>query len=187
MSMTHESALERLIDGNKEFIKAQNNPADISPTRRLDTAQNGQKPYAVIVTCSDSRVAAEHIFSAGIGELFIIRTAGNVVGNFELGSIEYAVEHLGVKLILILGHSGCGAAIAAFNDVKTSGNLTSVIDEISSGIVGAKCPTDAIKMNVNHSLQKVLDINVVGERVKKSDVNVLSAIYDMESGVVELI
>ena len=91
-------ALRRLIAGNESYITSCRNPAEISCERRMETSENGQEPYAVILTCSDSRVPPEHIFSAGIGELFVVRAAGNVVGDFEIGSIEYAVQHFVKKL-----------------------------------------------------------------------------------------
>jgi len=98
-----EAALRKLVEGNTIYQKARHNPAFIGKQRRIETTNPGQFPYAVILTCSDSRVPPEHIFSAGIGDLFVVRTAGNVVGSFELGSIEYAVEHLNVPLILCDG------------------------------------------------------------------------------------
>ena len=108
-------ALEKLKKGNQDYISALTNPASIELDLRKNLATNGQQPYAVILTCSDSRVAPEHIFSAGLGELFVIRTAGNVVGDFELGSIEYGVEHLGAPIIVVMGHNHCGAVEAALS------------------------------------------------------------------------
>ena len=84
------AALQRLKDGNKIYLNAKIGSGDVSPERRQDTSENGQKPYAVIVGCSDSRVIPEYIFSAGLGELFVVRVAGNVIDNHQLGSIEYA-------------------------------------------------------------------------------------------------
>ncbi len=106
-------ALNRLKSGNRAFLSAAENEADISPSVRKETAQKGQFPYAVIVACSDSRVVPEHIFGCGIGELFVIRVAGNVIGDHQLGSIEYAVRHLKCPLVVVLAHPGCGAVNAA--------------------------------------------------------------------------
>ena len=108
-----EDALKRLKKGNEIYLNAKTGSGDISADIRLATSVNGQKPYAVIVTCSDSRVIPEYIFSAGIGELFVIRVAGNVIDNHQLGSIEYAAEHLGCKLVVVLGHTQCGEVGAA--------------------------------------------------------------------------
>ena len=94
-NISANEAMQRLIDGNKRYMTAITNPGDVSPARRKDTYENGQSPYAIILACSDSREIPEAIFSAGIGELFVIRVAGNVVDDHQLGSIEYAADHLG--------------------------------------------------------------------------------------------
>ena len=93
-----EQALQKLKDGNSEYLSAKTSSGDISLEKRVNTCDKGQQPYAVIVTCSDSRVIPESIFSAGIGDLFVIRVAGNVIDDHQLGSIEYATEHLGMML-----------------------------------------------------------------------------------------
>ena len=108
-----EVALERLKSGNEKYRNAKSCCGDASPEIRTLTSKNGQKPYAVIIACSDSRVIPEFIFSAGIGDLFVIRVAGNVIDNHQLGSIEYAVEHLGCRLVVVLGHTLCGAVGAS--------------------------------------------------------------------------
>ena len=110
-------AKNRLIEGNRLYLDAASSGADISPAKRKETAENGQYPYAIVVTCSDSRVIPESIFSAGIGELFVIRVAGNVLDDHQLGSIEYAADHLGTKLIVLLGHTKCGAVGAAIEGI----------------------------------------------------------------------
>ena len=105
-------AINRLKEGNKKYLTEKTGSGDISPAVRLRTFQNGQQPYAIVIACSDSRVIPESIFCAGIGELFTIRLAGNVIDDHQLGSIEYAVEHLGTNLVVVLGHTGCGAVDA---------------------------------------------------------------------------
>ncbi len=96
--LSADEALLKLQQGNEKYLNASANPGDVSPAIRKDTCENGQHPYATVITCSDSRVIPESIFSAGIGELFTIRVAGNVVNNFEIGSVEYAADHLGTNL-----------------------------------------------------------------------------------------
>ena len=100
-------AKKKLIEGNQKYIDAKAGEGDVSTQLRRKTAEEGQQPYAIIISCSDSRVIPEAIFSAGIGDLFVIRVVGNVLDNHQLGSIEYAAEHLGTKLIVMLGHTGC--------------------------------------------------------------------------------
>lgn len=109
ITTTPAKALEKLKAGNASYIDAKVNSEDISQAKRTDTLVNGQKPYAIIITCSDSRVIPENIFMTGIGELFVIRIAGNVIDEHQLGSIEYAASHLGAPLIVVMGHTHCGA------------------------------------------------------------------------------
>ena len=101
LQITVKEAVEKLLSGNKQYIGSKYGVGDISKEKRRLTSLHGQSPYAIIVTCSDSRVIPEHIFSAGIGELFVIRLAGNVIDDHQLGSIEYAADHLGLSLIHI--------------------------------------------------------------------------------------
>ena len=110
--MDKDQTLKRLLDGNQAYLSSRTEIGDISPAVRLETAEHGQQPLAIIITCSDSRVIPEAIFHCGIGDLFVIRVAGNVIDNHQLGSIEYAADHLGTKLIMVLGHTHCGAVDA---------------------------------------------------------------------------
>ena len=172
------AALERLAEGNKLYINSAVGECDISPDKRMYTSKNGPSPFAVIVACSDSRVIPECIFSVGIGDLFVIRVAGNVVDNYQMGSIEYAASHLGCKLVVVLGHTGCGAVGAAHDN--HSGYLKYIADEIKRA-VGTE--TDSYKagmLNVNQSVSK---IKKLFEGV--DDVRVVGAMYHTDSGVVD--
>lgn len=171
------SSLERLKQGNKLYVNSAKSVGDISVEKRRDTYTNGQHPFAVIVSCSDSRVIPESVFSAGIGDLFVIRVAGNVVGDYQLGSIEYAVEHLGCKLVVVLGHTGCGAVGAALQ--QNSGYIKCITDEIKRAI-GAE--TDACKaelLNVNQSVAKIK------KYISAEGLLVCGALYHTDSGVVD--
>ena len=173
------NALERLKEGNKIYINSTKGVGDVSSEKRLDTYKNGQHPFAVIVSCSDSRVIPEAIFSAGIGDLFVIRVAGNVVGNLELGSIEYAVEHLGCRLVLVLGHTCCGAVDAALK--QNDGFVKHITDEIKRAI-GSECDTvRASVLNVQQSVGKIKDA------FSTNGLLVAGALYRTESGVVDFI
>lgn len=178
-------ALEKLKEGNRQYLEATANPGNISPAIRLKTFEEGQAPYAVVVTCSDSRVIPEGIFSAGIGELFVIRVAGNVIDNHQLGSIEYAADHLGTKLVVILGHTNCGAVGAAMGDVP-SGYVKTITDEIRKAIGEEKDAVRASCLNVERSVSIVKDrLNYQGEGGE--DVRVCGAMYHIDSGKVEFL
>lgn len=122
---TAADAIYKLAAGNLKYLNAENGSGDISRRIRMSTWAKGQSPYAIIVTCSDSRVIPENIFSAGIGELFVIRLAGNIIDDHQLGSIEYAAGHLGCRLVVVLGHTHCGAVDAAINSEPPAISATS--------------------------------------------------------------
>ena len=131
--MTADKALKKLEEGNAKYLNAETSRGNISRMLRKYTHENGQHPYAIIITCSDSRVIPESIFSAGLGDLFVIRVAGNVIDDHQLGSIEYAADHLGSPLIVVLGHTFCGAVDAAINH-DPQGYIKYITDEIKLAI-----------------------------------------------------
>lgn len=172
------AALERLKAGNQIYLNAKKGSGDISPEIRLQTSENGQKPYAVIVSCSDSRVIPEYIFSAGIGELFVVRVAGNVIDSHQLGSIEYALEHLGCRLVVVLGHTRCGAVSAAGKPNK--GFVGFITDEIRRAIGEETDGAKASILNVKHSVAKIKSLLKT-----EKDILITGALYRTESGAVE--
>ena len=178
-----QDALERLKDGNAAFVSS-GTGGDISSERRIDTAVNGQHPYAVVITCSDSRVPAEHIFSAGVGDLFVIRTAGNVIGTYELGSVEYGAEHLHAGLVVVLGHTQCGAVDAALNG-GAHGNIARITDEISAALPEGCDPREAERLNVENSLARIMESEIMRSLCASGEVQLVGAIYDIASGEVE--
>lgn len=172
------SALKRLKEGNKVYISSSKGAGDISPELRAATVKNGQKPYAVIVGCSDSRVIPECIFSAGIGDLFVIRVAGNVIDDHQLGSIEYAVEHLGCKLVVVLGHTCCGAVAAATS--QNGGYVKSITDEIKRAIGTETDAEKASILNARHSVETIRNRLSLPD-----DITVTCALYHTDSGAVD--
>ena len=183
--MTASEAIEKLIEGNRRFIESGKYTGDVSEKIRMITARGGQHPYAVILCCSDSREIPEAIFSAGIGELFVIRVAGNVVGRHELGSIEYAAGHLGSRLILVLGHDHCGAVGAALLH-ESEDEITSITDEILEAVGGEKDEYKASCLNVQNSVRKIKE-NAAVRRLAEKGVEIRGAIYRLESGEVEFL
>ncbi len=180
---TYEEVQEYLIAQNLIYQESDQNTGDVSIDVRTDTAENGQEPYAIIVTCSDSRVSAEHLFNAGLGELFVIRNAGNVIGDYDLGSIEYGVEHLGCKLVVILGHESCGA-VAATIDGHAEGYMQSFVDEIASAIGDEQDPETAECLNIQNSIEACMQSEILSEAVASGDVAIVGAYYSIDDGVV---
>ena len=164
---TAADAIYRLAAGNLKYLNAESGNGDISRRVRLATWAKGQSPYAIIVTCSDSRVIPENIFSAGIGELFVIRLAGNVIDDHQLGSIEYAAGHLGCRLVVVLGHTHCGAVDAAINS-EPAGYIRCITDEIKKAIGDETDPYKASCLNVRHSVHEGNE-TITGENFTTSD------------------
>ena len=179
-----QSVMEYLKQQNEIYVKTGKNSGDLSESKREDTTENGQHPYAVIVTCSDSRVPAEHIFNAGIGELFVIRTAGNVIGDHALGSVEYGMEHLGAKLVVVLGHTNCGAVDAALNG-GAHGAIATITDEINACLPEQCDPRKAEELNVENSISRIMASEIIEEITESGTSRVVGAIYDIESGTVK--
>lgn len=179
-----EESLKRLKEGNQKFLKARTNDGDISIDRRINSYKNGQQPYAIIVTCSDSRVVPEAIFNAGIGDLFVIRVAGFVMDDHQLGSIEYAAEHLGCGLVLVLGHNHCGAVDAAINH-DPDGYVRFITDEILKAIGEETDDYKACCLNVKHSCQ-IIESSIQIQRDEHDyGLKVMGALYHLENGEVE--
>lgn len=177
-------AISRLRKGNERYLSEQTCSGDISPAARLRTSQNGQQPYAIVISCSDSRVIPESIFCAGIGELFTIRLAGNVIDDHQLGSIEYAVEHLGTNLVVVLGHTGCGAVEAAIHH-DPSGFIKYITDEIRLAIGDETEPYRASCLNVEHSVKQISHALDIDHLRHGKDPAVIGAMYHIDDGHVE--
>ena len=183
--MTSEEALERLLSGNEKYLTAIHSLGLISPAIRKETAENGQHPYAVVVTCADSRVIPEAIFSAGIGELFVIRVAGNVIGAHELGSIEYALEHLGCRLVVVLGHTQCGAVGAAIHH-EVDGHIQFLVDAIRLAIGSETDDVKASCLNACAGAAKIREA-FAHDYPDDEDLRVTAALYYIDTGRVEVV
>ena len=178
-------ALKKLKEGNQKYVKASANTGNISPMLRKKTLDEGQAPYAIIVSCSDSRVIPESLFMAGIGELFVIRVAGNVMDDHQLGSIEYAVSHLECRLIVVLGHTHCGAVDAAIHH-DPEGYIKFITDEIRLAIGEEKDAHRACCLNVARSVAVIEDSFEIRQE-EEHGLKVLGAVYDIETGQVDFL
>ena len=170
---------ERLMRGNLRWQEAGADTAD----KRRETAQNGQRPYAIVIACSDSRVIPECVFSAGIGELFVIRVAGNMLDRHQLGSIEYAAGHLGCRLILVLGHTGCGAIAAALSG-GGDGFIRYITDEILLAAGTERDPDAVCVLNVEHAAETIRREFAEHPEIQTGEIDVLGAVYDVSTGEV---
>ena len=164
-----------MLKGNAEYLKT----AD--KKRIAETAADGQHPYAIVVCCSDSRVIPELIFNASIGDLFVIRVAGNVLDNHQIGSIEYAAGHLHCKHIVILGHTGCGAIAAALSG-GGDGFIKYITDDILKAVGNERDPDKACRRNVEYAAARLQ--KEFADHPEIGDVLIEGAIYDIKTGAV---
>ena len=188
-------SLLMLTDGNGRFVMNSLTRPHQTPERRAETAKDGQNPFASILSCSDSRVPLEHLFDAGIGDLFVVRIAGNIADAAEIGTLEYGVGHLGTSLIVVLGHTKCGAVTAAVNNSHVEGSVPAVIDHIVPAVEHARVEhpelqgdeliNNAITANVWQTIADILNKSEeIRTLVLAGKLKVVGAIYDIESGVV---
>lgn len=186
LTIAPKDALEKLMEGNKRYITSVFNGSDISQAARSAALANGQAPYAIVITCSDSRVIPENIFMTGIGELFVIRIAGNVIDEHQLGSIEYAASHLGAPLIVVMGHTHCGAVDAAINH-DPAGYIKFITDKIKAAIGDEKDPYQAACINVKEC-EKEIEASLEIQKVEHLEgLKVIGAMYHLENGIVDFL
>ena len=184
--MNKQEIINKLIEGNKRYISDKESVDGSSKLRKQ--LKNGQNPYAIILSCADSRVVPELIFDSNIGDLFVIRVAGNIANTCSIASIEYAVAHIGCKVIVVLGHESCGAVTAAVKGGDNGLNLNKLCSFISPAIEKAKSNNiaDVVKMNAKINGEALISSSeIISKAVDENKLNVISAYYNLEKGNVE--
>lgn len=194
-----DEALSLLKEGNKRFIAMKMQYPDISAERRTDTAVGGQKPFSIVLTCSDSRVPVEIIFDRGIGDIFVVRVAGNIATDPSvIGSIEYAAEHLDSPLLVIMGHTECGAVKAAISGPPLEGNVRIIQNTIKAvaeriekdrpGLQGNDLTLAVVKGNVLQAKNNLLsESKEIEHMAGEGDLKIMTAVYDLKTGLVDWI
>ena len=194
-------ALDRLIEGNRRFVSGDRRLGALPTKARLGELTAGQTPFAIVLGCSDSRVPAEIVFDQGLGDLFVIRVAGNIVAPSQIGSVEFAAERFGTRLVVVLGHSQCGAveatleALASASSLEGS-NLRSIVDRIRPSVepllhTGVRDDPDAlarhaVRANIRAAANHLRHGSSILERlVEAGDLLVVGAEYSLESGLVD--
>jgi len=196
-----EEALERLVKGNREFVSGLPSRDSFLRFSRRAQLADGQNPFAIILGCSDSRVPAEIVFNQGLGDLFVIRVAGNIVAPSQVGSVEFAAARFGVRLVVVLGHSQCGAILATLEELRTpdenqSRNLRSIVDRVRPAVevlmrTGLKYEPEvllqhAVRANVTASVNQLKHGSEILEQlIQNEGLRVVGAEYSLETGVVE--
>jgi carbonic anhydrase len=197
----HE-ALQRLLEGNRRFVAQTRLEATTGASRRQELA-TGQEPFAIILGCSDSRVPAEIVFDQGLGDLFVIRVAGNVVAPSQIGSVEFAAARFGTRLVIVLGHSSCGAVSATLEELSRptadqSPNLRSIVNRIRPSVEAllatdlARDPDALIQQAVRANIRVATNhlrhgSDVLEHLIRKEGLLIVGAEYSLETGLVELL
>ena len=201
--MLADQALERLREGNRRFVSDGARRGVRGTSARRRALENGQEPFAIILGCSDSRVPAELVFDQGLGDLFVIRVAGNIVAPSQIGSVEFAAERFGTRLVVVLGHSQCGAVLATLEELRRpttaqSRNLRSIVDRIRPAVEslvagGSELPAEvlvprAVRANILVSVGQLRrGSDVLEQLITHEGLRVVGAEYSLESGIVEFL
>lgn len=191
-SVTSDQALQMLIEGNRRYTAGKAEHPNQSGERRTEVLA-GQHPFAIVLSCSDSRVPPEVFFDQGIGDLFIIRNAGNIVDDVVLGSIEYAAEHLGVPLVMVLGHSKCGAVTATVQGGEAPGHIGSIVETIQPAVDASKgqhgdAVLNATLANVRLTVDRIKKCEpILAELEQHGKLMVVGAFYHLDTGAVEVL
>jgi carbonic anhydrase len=198
--MTAVEALTCLRDGNRRFVAGQTTTTTLSHRARRAALVAGQEPFAIILGCSDSRVPAELVFDQGFGDLFVIRVAGNVVASSQIGSVEFAAARFGTRLVVVMGHSQCGAVIATVEELlgrttSQPGSLRSIVDRVRPSVEAVLCGRsegdqdglvrDAVRANVCASANQLRHGSELLEQfIRREGLLVVGSEYSLETGVV---
>ena len=192
-------ALERLRAGNARFASDERTDAPITSETRRRQLESGQAPFAIVLGCSDSRVPAELVFDQGLGDLFVIRVAGNIVAPSQVGSVEFAAERFGTRLVVVLGHTQCGAIVATLEELarpadRRSRNLRSIVDRVrpavqdvlAAGLPPEELMREAMRANVRISADHLRHASeILEELIARNGLLVVGAEYSLETGRVD--
>jgi carbonic anhydrase len=201
--LSADEALQRLRSGNRQFVaELGGGSAQISESRRRELI-GGQEPFAIILGCSDSRVPAEIVFNQGLGDLFVIRVAGNIVAPSQIGSVEFSAEQHGARLVVVLGHTQCGAILATIDQLgrrseDQSRNLRSIVDRVRPSVEAlmdtevAKNPAELVRRAVRNNIRMSVNqlrhgSEVLEHLVENEGLRIVGAEYSLETGVVEFL
>ncbi|MBB5645955.1 carbonic anhydrase family protein [Pedobacter cryoconitis] len=194
-SLTPDLALEILKEGNQRFVN--NLKANRNLLQQVNETSAGQFPFATVLSCMDSRTSAELIFDQGLGDIFSIRIAGNILNEDILGSMEFATKVVGTKIVLVLGHTKCGAIVGACNNVKM-GNLTGLLEKVLPAIESEKSThanrngsnpafvNNVTKLNVQLTIERIRkESQIVSDLEQQKDIKIIGAVYDVDNGKVD--
>ncbi|MDZ7951959.1 carbonic anhydrase [Nostoc sp. DedQUE09] len=189
--VTPDKALQNLLDGNQRFVKAKRRNPNQTQSRLVEVAK-GQKPFASILGCADSRVPSEIVFDQGLGDLFVCRVAGNIATREEIGSLEFGSLVLGAKVIMVVGHERCGAVDAAIKGAQVPGQIGSLLEAIKPSVEKSKDQSgdkleNACKANILAQVEKLKSSTVLSELIKAEKLKIVGGYYDLDTGRITVV
>ncbi|MEH2181082.1 carbonic anhydrase [Nostoc sp.] len=189
--ITPDKALQELLDGNERFAKRKRRHPDQSYSRLVEVAK-GQKPFASILGCADSRVPSEIVFDQGLGDLFVCRIAGNIATTQQIGSLEFGSLVLGTKVIMVVGHERCGAVQAAIKGAPVPGNIGSLLEAIKPSVESSKEQSgdmveNVCKANILTQIKKLKSSSVLSELIKAEKLKIVGGYYDLDTGEISIV
>ncbi|WP_196524850.1 carbonic anhydrase [Nostoc commune] len=189
--ITPDKALQELLDGNERFVKAKRRNSNQTQSRLVEVAK-GQKPFASILGCADSRVPSEIVFDQGLGDLFVCRIAGNIATTQQIGSLEFGSLVLGTKVIMVMGHERCGAVDAAIKGAQVPGQIGTLLAAIQPSVESSKGePGDklenACKANITAQVEKLKSSPVLSDLIKAEKLKIVGGYYDLDTGIISLV
>ena len=190
--MNSQQALERLKEGNGRFVEGKTTARNFATER--SALLTGQKPFVAMVSCADSRVSPEHVFDVGLGQLFSVRNAGNVVTDIDMGTLEYGVAHLGIPLLVVMGHQKCGAVTAAY-DGHNEGHITAIVKDIHPAVQAVKKGGDKaqeVEATIAANVKRVIaDLRkksvIIAQAEKAGRLKIVGMKYSLETGKAEML
>ena len=190
--ITPDQALTKLMAGNTRFVAQKRTTPNQAKERLVEVAE-GQAPFAALLSCADSRVPAEIVFDQGLGDLFVCRVAGNIATSEQIGSLEFGTAVLGAKLIVVMGHTACGAVKATIEGGRLPGQIGSIIDNIQVGVErarnnpGADKLETAVNANASYQVELLKRSTLLGDLIDKKQLKIVAAYYDLNTGKVEIL
>ncbi|MDZ8070849.1 MAG: carbonic anhydrase [Nostoc sp. DedQUE08] len=189
--LTPDKVLQELLDGNDRFVKARRRNPNQTKSRLVEIAK-GQKPFASILGCADSRVPSEIVFDQGLGDLFVCRIAGNIATTQQIGSLEFGSLVLGTKVIMVVGHERCGAVEAAIKGASVPGRIGSLLEAIKPSVESSKDQSgdkleNACKANILAQIETLKSSTVLSELIKAEKLKIVGGYYDLDSGKISLV
>ena len=190
-TMPPAEALQLLLEGNKRFVAGKLERPNQTPERRAEVAK-GQQPFAAVLACSDSRTPPEIIFDRGLGDIFTVRVAGNVADKVVIESLDYSVKHLGVRVVMVLGHRRCGAVIAAVAGHEDEGDVGPMLSELRPAVEASKGKAgdpveNAVRENVKLVMKNLATSEELSAMVKSGELKIIGGIYDLDTGAIEML